>query len=264
MTVRAYRTFQGLVLAALSLYLFSRIWNGTVLLYINQRFVWLVVFAAVGLLILSQFMLQNRSVTQDGDDHSDDQHDQHGPHCQHDHHCQDDHDHGTVSGWNLWWLALPVLLGLLVPARPLGTSALATRGITTNAPIAARGSSSIALDLPAAERSVLDWNRTINYASDPYQFNGDPADVIGFVYHDSRLEEGQFLVGRFTITCCVADAFAIGMVVHWPDADTLPDNSWVRVQGPIEVMEVDGQRSASIRAVSVEKIPEPAQPYLYP
>jgi putative membrane protein len=258
MSIRAYRTFQGLVLAALSLYLFSRIWNGSVLLYINQRFVWLVVFAAVGLLILSQFMLQNRRTTQDDEDHG-----QHDHPCEHDQAC-DHHDHGTVSGWNLWWLALPVLLGLLVPARPLGASALATRGITTNAPLAARGSTSTALDLPAAERSVLDWNRTINYASDPYQFNGDPADVVGFVYHDSRLEEGQFLVGRFTITCCVADAFAIGMVVHWPDAGTLPDNSWVRVQGPIEVMETDGQRSATIRAVSVEKIPEPAQPYLYP
>jgi putative membrane protein len=252
MTVKAYRTFQGLVLAALGLFLLSRIWDGSVLLYINQRFVWLVVMAAIGLIILSQVALQNRKAEQANDEHG--EHD-------HDH----DHTHETVSGWNLWWLALPVLLGLLVPARPLGASALATRGITINAPLNARGSStSISLDLPPGERSVLDWNRTINYASDPYQYNGDLADVTGFVYHDPRLEDGQFLVGRFTITCCVADAFAIGMVVHWPDAVDLPDNTWVRVQGPIEVSETDGQRTPSIWALSVESIPEPPQPYLYP
>jgi len=256
MTVRAYRTFQSLVLGALGLFLLSRIWNGSVLLYINQRFVWLVVFAAIGLLILSQAVLQSRLSAQDENDH-----------CKDDHHDHDHHDHGhaTVSGWNLWWLALPVLLGLLVPARPLGVSALATRGISLSAPINARGSStSISLELPPSERSVLDWNRTINYASDPYQYDGDPADVTGFVYHDPRLEDGQFLVGRFTITCCVADAFAIGMVVHWPDAGRLPDNTWVRVQGLIEVTDIDGTRAPSIRALSVEPIPEPPQPYLYP
>jgi putative membrane protein len=258
MDLRAYRTFQGLVLAALGIFLLSKLWDGSVLLYINQRFVWLVVFAAVGLVILSQVVLQNRPPAQL--EHND-CHD----HVGHDHAGHEHHDgHESVSGWNLWWLALPVLLGLLVPARPLGASALATRGITTNVPLTARNSTSFSLDLPAAERSVLDWNRAINYASDPYQYNDEPVDVSGFVYHDPRLEEGQFLVGRFTITCCVADAYAIGMVVHWPDAFDLLDNTWVRVQGTIEITESDGQRLPTIRALSVEEIPQPPQPYLYP
>jgi hypothetical protein len=37
MSLRAYRTFQGLVLAALGLFLLSKLWDGSVLLYINQR-----------------------------------------------------------------------------------------------------------------------------------------------------------------------------------------------------------------------------------
>jgi putative membrane protein len=258
MNLRAYRTFQGLVLAALGLFLLSKLWDGSVLLYINQRFVWLVVFAAIGLVILSQVVLQNRPPAEETEDTLND-------HAGHEHHAGHDHDdeHERVSGWNLWWLALPVLLGVLVPARPLGASALATRGITTNAPLTAQGNL-VSLDLPAGERNVLDWNRTINYASDPEQYNGEAADVSGFVYHDPRLEEGQFLVGRFTITCCVADAFAIGMVVHWPDTEHLSDNVWVRVQGTIAVTEADGQRIPSILATSVEQIPQPPQPYLYP
>jgi hypothetical protein len=67
MSLRAYRTFQGLVLAALGLFLLSKLWDGSVLLYINQRFVWLVVFAAIGLVILSQVILQNRLPARDGE-----------------------------------------------------------------------------------------------------------------------------------------------------------------------------------------------------
>jgi putative membrane protein len=262
MDLRAYRTFQGLVLAALGIFLLMKLWDGSVLLYINQRFVWLVVFAAVGLVILSQVVLQNRPPAEETE-HAVNDHVDHD-HANHDHAGHDHHEgHETGSGWNLWWLALPVLLGVLVPARPLGASALATRGITTNAPLTAQ-SALISLDLPPVERSVLDWNRAINYASDPYQYNDELADVSGFVYHDPRLEEGQFLVGRFTITCCVADAYAIGMIVHWSDAFDLPDNTWVRVQGMIEITESDGQRMPTIRALSVEEIPQPPQPYLYP
>lgn len=261
MTIRAYRTFQGLVLGALGLYLLSRIWNGSVLLYINERFIWLVVMAGIGCLILSQVVLQARFAAHKADVAKEDD-----LGCQDDAcHAHHDHGHGAVSGWNLWWLALPVLLGLLVPARPLGTTALATRGIKTIAPINARdNSATFSFNLPASERNVLDWTRALNYAGDPAQFTDDPADVTGFVYHDPRLEEGQFMVGRFTITCCVADAFAIGMVVHWPEAEQLVDNSWVRVQGSIEIAEMEGQRKPTIRAYSVEPVPQPPQPYLFP
>jgi putative membrane protein len=87
--------------------------------------------------------------------------------------------------------------------------------------------------------------------------------VIGFVYHDPRLSEGQFMVGRFTITCCVADALAVGMVVAWPEAKDLPDNHWVRVQGAVQTVLLDGQTLPLIDAETVEIIPEPQQPYLF-
>jgi uncharacterized repeat protein (TIGR03943 family) len=82
------------------------------------------------------------------------------------------------------------------------------------------------------------------------------------VYEDSRLPAGHFLVARFTVSCCVADAFAIGMAVEW--SEEMVVNSWVNVRGPVDVLTVDGQRVPLIRADQVVPVDPPDQPYLYP
>ena len=111
---------------------------------------------------------------------------------------------------------------------------------------------------------MLDWIRALRESADPAVVSGQAADVTGFIYHDIRLESGQFMVARFSLTCCVADAVAIGMVVNWPDSSGLPDNQWVRVRGVVEVSQVEGKSVPLIRAESVDKVPQPEQPYLFP
>ena len=257
MALRSYRTFQALVMAALGLFLLNLVWNGNVLLYINRRFVILVALASLGLLLLSQMALRERPAVgeEEADAHA---------HADHDHAHEQDHDHAErPNGWNLWWLALPVILGLLIPPRALNTSALANRGVNTRAPLtASRAAEASTLQLPSRQRTVLDWIRVFNYSSNPAEFADQEVDVTGFVYHDASLPAGQFLVGRFTMTCCVADASAIGVAVRWPQANALSENGWVRVRGTIQIQA--GQKAPVIAATAVESIPEPENPYLYP
>ncbi len=202
-------------------------------------------------------------------------HDDHEPtHSEHDHihmqHLHTNHSHeGELpegrNGLALWVIALPLLIGILLPARPLGSVAAATRGMNTNAPLSAGTSTVIEVsDLPSDQRSVLDWLRLFDQTSDLASLSGQEADVTGFIYHDIRLEGGQFMVARFSLTCCVADATAIGMVVDWPEAGKLPDNQWVRVRGPVEVGQIEGKTVPLIRAESIEMVPQPEQPYLFP
>lgn len=252
MTPRIYRTLQALILAGLGVFLLEKIWSGTLYWYISNRFLLLTLLAALGFLILAQNILPRRRPAGAQPEHE---------HAEADH----DHDHGEAApAWGLFVVALPVILGLLVPARPLGAAAIANKGVNTSAPLVAGGGQAIKLDIAPTDRNILDWIRAFNYASDPTTLNDQPADVIGFVYQDSRLGRGEFLVGRFAINCCVADALAIGMVVQWPEAASLPANSWVRVRGPVEASTVDGQRIPLIKAESVESVPPPSQPYLYP
>jgi putative membrane protein len=258
MSPRVYRTLQALTLTGLGVFLLEKIWSGTLYWYISDRFLVLTLLAAIGFLILAQTILPKRKpamATAGGSEtahvHT---HDEHG----HDHHHE-----GNVSPWGLMIVALPVVLGLLVPAKPLGASAIANKGVNVSAPIVASGQS-VRLDIAPQERNILDWIRVYTAATDPSALEGQPADVIGFVYQDSRLPDQQFLVGRFTISCCVADALAIGMAVDWPEASALPANSWVRVKGPVKATTIDGQRMPLIVAESIETVPEPSQPYLYP
>lgn len=250
MSTRTYRTFQALILAGLGLYLMGKLLDGRVLFYISQRFIVLVLLAAVALLILAQLVLRERPPA-DADTDS----------------TLPSHEHEEAhnrQGWMLWVLALPLLFGLLVPERPLNASALASRGVNNTNGLSARGSAAQALRLPAEQRSVLDWIRVYGESAQPAVYDGERADVTGFVYHDVRLAGNQFMVSRFTIACCVADAMALGMIVEWPQASALPDSRWVRVRGTIHAVESGGKTLPGIIAEQVETIPQPEQPYLFP
>jgi putative membrane protein len=262
MNLRTYRTFQALIMGGLGIYLFTKVIDGRILFYINQRFVLLVLLGAVGLLLIAQLVLRERPSPEEADQTDHD-------HAGHDHgdHDHGDHDHGPQSerqAWTLWLLALPLLFGVLIPARSLSTSALQTRGINTTANLSIRGASTSALEIPSTQRSVLDWIRAVSESDDTAALEGQMADVTGFVYHDIRLEKDQFMIGRFSIACCVADAVALGMVANWPEAADLPDNRWVRVRGLVRMMELDGRKLPSIVVQDIEIVPEPSQPYLFP
>jgi putative membrane protein len=252
MSLRAFRSLQALILAGLGLFLLSRVWNGKILLYINQRFVILVFLAGLGLVILAQVIFRERPSERDrnGEKTGTD-------------FAEKRVDYGLR--WNLWWIALPVMIGLLIPARPLGASVLAMRGINTSAPLTANlDDAQYSLSLAPGDRTVLDWIRLFTAADEPQVFIGQPVDIIGFVYHDPRLSQGQFMVGRFTITCCVADALALGMIVNWPGVEGLVENTWVRVQGSLDVTELAGRTIPMVTAHSVEPVQQPEQPYLFP
>ncbi len=256
MSMRTYRALQAALLAGLGLFMLHKLWTGTLYWYINQRFWLLILLAAVAFLFLARVVLPGRREPEAALGHDHD-----GEHV---HDASHDHDHGTPRAWGLLFLAIPLLLAVVIPARPLGSSAISNRGINTGAPLTAGGTAPAQLDLAPADRNVLDWVRAFNYADDPQTYAGQPADVVGFVYHDDQLGTDVFLVSRFAVTCCSADATAIGLLVRWPESASLESNAWVRVRGPIEVGSLRGNPTPLVAAESLEGVEAPAQPYLYP
>jgi len=91
---RLHRSFQALVLALLGLFLLNKVWNGTILWYINSRFLPLTLVGAFGLLWLAQVRLAHLQST---------------PEEAHDHHGS------SPSAWDLVALLLPIVLGLVIP-----------------------------------------------------------------------------------------------------------------------------------------------------
>jgi putative membrane protein len=235
---------KALLLILMAIFFANMLVSGTLFYYIGPRFSWLSLVAVVLFIILAG------SYNLIGDRHDD---------AAHDH---EDHSHSKAPIVPLLITALPLILGTVIPPSPLGANAVAAR--STASTTATIGGSEQVLTIVPAERNVLDWVRAMNAEPDPAALNGEEADVIGFVYRDGRFSDDQFLLARFTITCCVADAMAIGVVVQSPEAEQLTADSWVRVQGTFTKGKVNDEPTPVLVADDIAPIQQPEQPYLYP
>jgi uncharacterized repeat protein (TIGR03943 family) len=186
----------------------------------------------------------------------------------HTHHPNAEHNHAhemqTLPRSALIILSLPLIIGLVAPETPLSSASLSTRGVSLNAPVSISQQNTDSLAVEQDDRTILDWVKLFNYESNPSAYIGENVNVIGFVYHDPRLPQEEFMVSRFIITCCVADAFAVGMTVDWPQDIQIEDNTWINVQGTLDVMQIGSQTVPLIHATAIEPVSAPEQPYLYP
>ena len=264
---------KGLLLLGLGIFLFTRITSGTLNYYISQRFDWLTVAAVLGLIVVG---LSYRNLLQEADDtlaapddHALERLGEAGSRDAgdgHQHSHDHSHDHSHVLGWSGFLLiSLPIILGLLVPPRPLGVAALQNReisagGLDSVLP-AAVGSS---LVQESSERTILDWVLAFHQGERPAET--DTADVIGFVYLDDAADGAEFTLTRFVVGCCAADAMAVGLPVSLaaglPSEGELEEGQWVRVVGQFAAS--TGNSIPVLVAEQLEAVPEPNQPYLYP
>lgn len=247
------------LLVALGVFLLSRIANGTLYYYINERFAYFTVIGVVGLVLLGLSYRWEQPQPHDHDDHD---------HAGHDH---DHHTHSHALSWSgVLIVALPVILGLWITPKPLGSAALANRDITLSMnesalPVGLRKREKAPLD-----KSIMDWWHDYRSSSVAGQaLIGQPVRVSGFVFHDPQFGTTHFMVTRFVVSCCVADANVLGLLVD-PTAVTamnsadLVDDQWVEVQGVFVENTVDGWHMPVVIAETITPIDVPNQPYLYP
>lgn len=257
LSARGATRLKALILVLLAIFFAEKFVSGRLYYYIGPRFGWLSVLAVALFIALANAYGIFDSRDEDGDHEHD-----HGHHHASAHDHDHEHDHTGGSGWRLLIVALPLILGVLVPAKPLDATAVSTRGVSTQLTSAADVSDTVLFTV-ASERNVLDWVRAMSANPDPAALNGEEADVVGFVYRDIRFGENQFMVARFTISCCVADATAIGVVVASGEASGLEQDSWVRVQGTFHEGALDGEPMAVLVAEDITPVQPPEQPYLF-
>lgn len=158
-------------------------------------------------------------------------------------------------------LLLPVLLGTLAPARPLGASALASASVSIDISPGARLVED--LDEDTTRWNLLEWSMALS-VRDEAALAGKPVDVVAFVYHDPQRPLDGFYAVRYVLTCCAADGSGVGLPVLWKESAALKDDAWVRVRGTIGSVALAGRTEPAIVAASVEPVPQPTPPYLYP
>ncbi|WP_162605681.1 TIGR03943 family putative permease subunit [Jiangella ureilytica] len=164
------------------------------------------------------------------------------------------HHHGGSPGV-AWLLAVPLLVLLLIAPPALGSFAAGRQG-----PITA-GSDSGFVELPPAREGAVDLGLrdfVTRALQDPDRsLDGVPVRVMGFVVPD---ESGDgYLLSRFTVACCAADATAYTTRVVG-DGDRTAD-TWIEVTGRWEPGD-DGDVPV-LAADGATVVPPPDEPYEY-
>ncbi|MCG3207089.1 MAG: putative two-component membrane permease complex subunit SMU_746c [Anaerolineae bacterium] len=235
-------SFKALALMGMGLFLYFRFFSGSLLFYINERFIWLTFLAALGLVLVGASY-------------------RYRPHHAH----PADHQHGQLSWAGLLLVFSPVILGLIVPPKPLGAAAMSNRDVSLKSLTSAGApTNSTVLSKPRGEKNILDWVVEFQSAKDPAAFAGQEAKVTGFVYRDERFAPNEFMVSRFVVSCCAADAAPIGLVVRAENGSDFASDAWVEVTGQFTPGQFAGESLPLLAAASVSPTDVPEQPYLYP
>jgi putative membrane protein len=182
---------------------------------------------------------------------------------------------GGASPWSrlvtLGWVALPLAYLTAAPATGLDSYALVARGSDPLASVSvATGPQRDAAvnhddedeNAPPAEVSLL------HLLIDMQRYEGRRVSAIGMVHRDARTSQystaDHFVLFRFVVACCAADASPVGAMVRVADAELYEANTWVRITGRVELVPIGLDRGPCIVADEIVPIDPPFDLYLSP
>lgn len=164
----------------------------------------------------------------------------------------------SKEAWGIGVIVLPVVVVLALPPASLSSfaasrrSSFASAGFATSAEDVAQGELSLA-DVAGALRSGEAMEALVQRA-------GTEVDFTGFVTRDSGMAADEFVLTRFLISCCVADALSVEVRVVGAPPGQFAKDDWVRVDG--KIYPVGGE--VILDADTIEAVERPDKPYLNP
>jgi uncharacterized repeat protein (TIGR03943 family) len=162
------------------------------------------------------------------------------------------------DAWALASMIVPVVLVLALPPATLGSfsagkrTGFASAGIATS--VGDGGTGAITLVDVAAAQTTKDGEVALAKRA------GETVDLVGFVVRYPDTPVGEFLLTRYIVTCCVADATVAQVRVVNVPPGAFAANAWVDVEGAIYPI----GREIIVNASSVAAVPRPEHPYLTP
>ena len=171
----------------------------------------------------------------------------------------------TPNQFDAWvkaaMLILPVFFLLTVYGRSLGTDAFAKRMLNSDR-IGIKWNSA----LTSSSRTTTDNTTSLlDLLADSGKFDGRRVTVEGMVYRTAKNDNNTFMLFRFAVVCCAADALPLSIEVKTATEENLQNDTWVRVDGLFNNDTISGKQVSSITADSVLQlpIPPPEKRYLF-
>jgi putative membrane protein len=151
-------------------------------------------------------------------------------------------------------LMMPVFFLLTIYGRSLGTDAFSKRALNTGRSVIQRDANQ--LKLPS-RTSTGQATSLLNLLADAEKFDGKRVTAEGMVYRSVKSGDNTFMLFRFAVVCCAADAMPLSVTVKHTDSEALNNDAWVRVDGIFTIETSNGKQVPSIAADIVQPIPPP-------
>jgi putative membrane protein len=155
-------------------------------------------------------------------------------------------------------LVVPVIVVLALPPASLGSYAAARRSSITGA-----GFASSTEEISSGPLTLVEVAGALRSSAGMRALRtraGNDVSFVGFVTRGSEMGADEFVLTRFLISCCVADALSVqARVVDVPPGEFQSDD-WVRVEGQVYPL----GREVIVDASRVVHIDKPERPYLSP
>jgi uncharacterized repeat protein (TIGR03943 family) len=153
-------------------------------------------------------------------------------------------------------MVVPVLLVLALPPATLGSFSAGKRaGFAGGGVVASAGdiaSGELTLVDVAAGQTSPEGERALAKRA------GERVTFVGFVTRYADTGADEFLLTRYVVSCCVADATVAQVRVVNVTPGAFDDNEWVEVTGTIYPV----GREVIVAAEGIEPVERPDRPYL--
>ncbi len=238
-----YRFLPPLLAIGYGSYLLWLFFSKKVLLFVQQGYVFLSLISGIFLILVGCIELVHFAVSKRSKES-----------------CEATHE-GPLY---LLALLLPLVFALVVIPKPLSSSTAALRsgGINTDAAYTQPQHKLSMFAIDTTNRSIIDWIQLFTQDPEPDRYKGLKVKLDGFVMEDPTLPPNYFLVSRFVISCCAADARPVGIPVRYdPKKVQIHSDDWVEVTGTLDIDEIQQDRQPVVIADGIQPIPVPDNPY---
>jgi len=155
-------------------------------------------------------------------------------------------------------LMIPIVAVLAVPRAELGALAVSRKATGAGATAGLVAPPAPNEGRPPSFIDVHFANESDEYAATLGIGEGTGLSLVGFV-SETGDPSGEFVLTRFYVSCCAADAIPYSVTVLPADQIEYPTNTWLKVAGSLES---DGEEYR-LSADSVQTVSQPENPYLY-
>lgn len=182
--------------------------------------------------------------------------------------CGGDCDCGEAQPrvWTYALLCVPLALALLFPPRSLASFSANQRGTQIAGLTTFHGPGTVqrvSLTVDTRSFTMQDWVGALSADPNPSDYRGKPVQISGMVLHNpASVPPGYIMVIRYFVTCCIADARPVGLIVRDTSHGALQDNQWVSVTGVMSSADYQGQKVAVVSPRSMRQT-KSGDPYIY-